>query len=65
MQNLRKIKTSPVNVRVPEEWREKARELARSQSSNDVRFNESDVYRNAIGRFLFGDDFTESKVRTD
>lgn len=61
MKRLHKRKSSPVNIRLPVEWRDKAKALAHSQSTSSTRFTESDVYRNAIGAFLFDSIFTDSK----
>jgi hypothetical protein len=54
--------TSPVNIRLPHRFRERAKEIAKSESLSGIKVNETDVYRYAIALFL-GRDFTDSKVQ--
>lgn len=54
--NLAEIKQrermTPVHIRLPISVREKAQEIARNQSTDEVKVNESDVYRTLIEKFL-------------
>lgn len=48
----RELRLTPVQVRIPREARTVAQQLAKEQSTNDVRLTETDVYRTAILNFL-------------